>query len=152
MESFLGGELLAVVTAQFDVLLVDDIELGGNGLGVGDALGVGALDEVLDVVGDFGGKFFYHLVILDVDDGDIGCHEGDFADLFLGEVLVLDFDDALTAQLGAGEEVSDKDFVIVFFEAEDMDDLIDNFGGDMVDDGAVLDSGDHHFFLVFHFL
>ena len=74
MDGLFGGELLAVVAAEFEVFLVDNIEFGRHGLGIGDAFGVGAFDEVLDMVGDFGGEFFDDLIILDGDDGDKRSH------------------------------------------------------------------------------
>ena len=125
MDGLFGGELLAVVAAEFEVVLVDHVELGGYGFGVGDALGVGADDEILNVVGDFGGKFLDDVVVLNGDDGDRGGHESHFADILFGEVLVLDFDDAFAAEFAALEVVADEDLVLVFFEAEDVDDLID---------------------------
>ena len=125
MDGLLGGELFAIVAAEFEVLLVDYVELGGYGFGVGDALGVGADDEVLDMVGNFGGKLLNDIVVVDGDDGDGGRHESHFADFLFGEVLVLDFDDAFAAEFAALEVVADKDFVLVAFEAEDVDDLID---------------------------
>jgi hypothetical protein len=45
---------------------------------------------------------------------------------------------------------ADEDLVLIVFEAKDMDDLIDGFGGDMVDDGTVFDGGYDKFFLCFH--
>ena len=54
VDGFLGGELFAVVAAEFEVLFVDYVEFGGYGLCIGDAFGVGAFDKVFDVVGDFG--------------------------------------------------------------------------------------------------
>ena len=70
VDGLLGGEFLAVVAAKFEVFFVDDVEFGGNGLEVGDAFGVGALDEVLDVVGDFGGEFLDYFVIFNGDDSN----------------------------------------------------------------------------------
>ena len=150
VDGLLGGEFLAVVAAEHEVLFVDDVEFGGDGFAVGDALGVGAFDEVLDVVGDFGGEFLDDFVVLDGDDGDEGRYEGHFAHFVFGEVFVFDFDDTFAAELGALQVVADKHFVFVFFKAEDMDDLVDGLGGDMVDDGAVLDGGDDEFFLCVH--
>ena len=98
VDGFLSGEFLAVVAAKFEVFFVDDVEFGGNGLEVGDAFGVGALDKVLDVVGDFGGEFLDDVVVLNGDDGDRGGHESHFTDILFGEVLVLDFDDAFAAE------------------------------------------------------
>ena len=145
MYGFHCGELLAVVATEFEVLFVDKVELGGHGFGIGDALGIGAFDEVLDVVGYFGGEFLLHLIVLDGDDGDKGCDEGNFADLLFGEVLVLDFDDTFASEFAALEVVADEYFVFVFFKAEDVDDLINQFGRDMVYNCAVFDSGDYEF-------
>ncbi len=98
VDGFLSGEFLAVVAAKFEVFFVDDVEFGGNGLEVGDAFGVGALDKILDVVGDFGGEFFDYFVVFDGDDGNGGGHEGHFADFVFGEVFVFDFNDNLILQ------------------------------------------------------
>jgi hypothetical protein len=147
---FLGGEFLAVVAAEFEVFLVDYIKLGGHCLGVGNALGVGAFDEVLDVVGYLGGEFFFHLILFYGDDGNKGRDKCYFADIFLGEVLVFDFDDAFATEFATLEVVADEHLVFVFFKTEDVYDLINQFGGDMVDDGAVLDGGHYEFFLGFH--
>lgn len=138
------------MATELEVLLIDDIELGGDVLEIGDALGVGTLDEVLDVVGDFGGEFLDDFVVLDGDDGDERCYEGHFAHFVFGEVFVFDFDDTFAAQFGAFEVIADEDFVLVLFKTKDVDDPIDRFGGDMVDDSAVLDSGDDEFFLCVH--
>ena len=98
MNGLLGGVFFAVVATEFEVCLVHYVELGGDGLGISDALGVGTFDEVLDVVGYLGGEFFDHLVVLDCDDGDKGSDKGHFADFFFGEVFVFDFDDAFASQ------------------------------------------------------
>ena len=146
VDGLLSSEFLAVVAAKFEVCFVDDVELGGDCFAVGDALGVGTLDEVLDVVGDFGGEFLDDFVVLDGDDGDEGCYKGNFAHFVFGEVFVFDFYDAFLAELAAAEVVADEDFVFIFLEAKDADDLIDRFGGDVVDDGAVFYGGDYEFF------
>jgi hypothetical protein len=138
------------VATELEVLLIDDVELGGDVLEIGDALGVGTLDEILDMVGDFGGEFLNNTVVLNGDDRDKGGYKGNFGDFVLGEVFVFDFDDAFAAEFLAAEVVADEDFVFIFFEAKDADDLVDRFGGYVVDDGAVLDGADDHFFLAFH--
>ena len=91
MNSFLGGELFTIVATQFEVLFVDNVELGGDDFCIGDALGVGAFDKILNMVGNFGGEFLDDFVVLNGDDGHRGSHERDLADFFLGEVFVLDF-------------------------------------------------------------
>ena len=100
VDGLLSGEFLAVVAAKFEVFFVDDVEFGGNGLEVGDAFGVGALDKILDVVGDLGGEFFDYFVVFDGDDGNGGSHEGYFADFVFGEVFVFDFYDAFATEFG----------------------------------------------------
>ena len=142
MDGLLGGELLAVVAAELKVFLVHHVEFGGHSLGIGDALGVGAFDKVLDVVGNFGGKFLNHLIVMDGDDGDKGGDEGHFADFLFGEVLIFDFDDTFSSEFSTLEVVADDHLVFVVFKTEDVDDLINRFGGDMVDDGAVFDGRD----------
>ena len=100
VDGLLSGEFLAVVAAKFEVFFVDDVEFGGNGFAVGDALGVGAFNEVLDVVGDFGGEFFDYFVVFDGDDSNGGGHKGHFADFVFGEVFVFDFYDAFATEFG----------------------------------------------------
>ena len=140
------GEFLTIVAAEFQVLFVHYIELGGHSLGVGDALGVGAFDKILDVVGDFGGEFFFHLVVFNGDDGYKWGNEGYFAHLFFGEVFVFNLDDAFTAEFVALEVIANEYFVFVFFKSENMDYLINGLGGYMVDDCAIFDGRDDEFF------
>ena len=90
------------------------------------------------------------MVSLVGDDGDKGGDEGHFADFLFGEVLVFDFDDAFASEFSTLEVVADDYLVFVVFKTEDVDDLINRFGGDMVDDGAVFDGGNDEFFLGFH--
>ena len=135
-----GNELLAVVATEFEVFLVDDVELGGDGLVVGDAAGVHALDEVVDMVGDFGLVFLNDLVVLDDDDAGHRGDEGYLAEFLFGEEFVFDLDDTLADVFLTCQVVADEDLVVVGLEAEDMGYLIYDIGGDMVDDGAVLDA------------
>ncbi len=146
VDSLHCGEFLTIVAAEFQVLFVHYIELGGHSLGVGDALGVGAFDKILDVVGNFGGEFFFHLVVFNGDDGYKWGNEGHFAHLFFGEVFVFNLDDAFTAEFVALEVVANEYFVFVFFKSENMDYLINSLGGDMVDDCAIFDGRDDEFF------
>lgn len=140
------GEFLTIVAAEFQVLFVHYIELGGHSLGVGDAFGVGAFDKILDVVGYFGGEFFYHLIVFNGDDGYKWGNEGHFAHLFFGEVFILNLDDTFAAEFVALEVVANEYFVFVFFKSENMDYLINSLGGDMVDDCAIFDGRDDEFF------
>ena len=124
MDSLLGGELLAVVATEFQILLVYHVELGGHSLGIGDALGVGAFDEVLDVVGNLGGEFFNYLIVAYGYDGYKRGNECHFADFLFGEVLILDFDDAFAAKFSTLEVIADDYLVFIGFKTEDVDDLI----------------------------
>ena len=146
MDGLLGGELLAVVAAELEIFFVHYVEFGGHGFGIGDALGIGTFDEVLDVVGYFGGEFFFHLVVFNGDDGNKWGNEGHFAHLFFGEVFVLNLDDTFAAEFVALEVVANEYFVFVFFKSENMDYLINGLGGDMVDDCAIFDGRDDEFF------
>ena len=103
MQTFLGGEFLAVVTFQLEVLFVDNVELGGDDLVVGNTHWVHALDNAINMVGNLGIQFLHHFVVFDVDDGGHGCHQGNHADFFFREVTILDFDDAFANMLLAGE-------------------------------------------------
>ena len=94
------------MAAEFEIVLVNYVKLGGHRLGIGDALGVGTDDEVFDMVGYFGGEFLFYFVVLNGDDGDKGCYEGDFADLFFGEVFVLDFNNTFATQFAACQVVA----------------------------------------------
>ena len=67
-------------------------------------------------------------------------------------MFVFDFDDTFAAEFTALQVVADEYFVFVVFQSEDMDDLVNSFGGDMVDDCAVFDGRDYKFFLGFHWL
>ena len=150
MNCLLGGEFFAVVAAEFQVFFVDDVKLGRYSLGVGDALGVGTLDEVFNVVGDFSGKFFNDFVVFNGNDGYQRCHKRHFAHFVFGEMFVLDFDDSFASKFGTLQVVTDKDFVFVTFQAENTDNAVDGFGGDMVNDCAVFDGRDNEFFFCFH--
>ena len=146
VDGLLCGEFFAVVTTEFVVFFVNDVKLGGYGLGVGDAFGVGTLDEVFHVVGDFSGEFLNDFVVFDGDDGDKGCDKRHLADFVLGEVFVFDFDNSFTSKFGAVEVVANEDFILIILKPEDADDAIDGFGGDMVDDCAVFNGRDDEFF------
>ena len=54
----LSGDLFTIVTLQFQVFFVDDGEAGGDGLVIGDAVGVKAFYDCLDFIGD--GEFAFN--------------------------------------------------------------------------------------------
>ena len=83
--------LLAVVAVQFEVALgvLDDLELGRHVvLLVGHAVGVEALHDALDAVGDADCLLADDLKLLDLDDGGSGGHECDLVEVGRGEVFV----------------------------------------------------------------
>ena len=40
MDGLLGGEFLAIVAAQFEILFVNDVEFGGYRFGIGDVINI----------------------------------------------------------------------------------------------------------------
>ena len=149
----LGGVLLAIVAVQLDVALcvLDDDELGGHVvLLVGDAVGVEALHNVFDALGNGHGLLPDDLEVLDLDDGGSGGNEGNLVNVFGLKVFVGDFDEALGAvflALHVGAEIHGGADAL---QAQDLDDLEDFVGGDMVDDGAILNGAYGQFFFLFH--
>jgi len=138
----LCGVLLAIMAVQLDVALCvfDDDELGRHiMLLVGDAVGVEALHDVFNAFGDGHGLFVDDLKVLDFDDGGGRGDESDFVHVLGGEIFVGDFDEAFLAvflALHVGAEIHGG---ADFLQAQDLDDLEHFVGGDMVDDGAILD-------------
>ena len=88
---------------------VADVEVGGHGLVVGDALGVVALDDALDDGRGLDGLLLDHLVVADDVEDDLGGHDGETGYFVVGEELVRDLDDALHAYLLGGVVVTDGD-------------------------------------------
>ena len=141
------------MAVQLDVALsvLDDGELCRHVvLLVGDAVGVEALHDVLNAVGDADGLFVDDLKVLDLDDGGGGGDEGNLVDVFRLEVFVGDFDEALGAVFLALHVGAEIHWGADFLQAQDLDDLEDFVGGDMVDDSAILDGGYGQFFFLFH--
>ena len=138
---------------QLDVALgvLDDGELGRNiMLLVGDAVGVEAFHNVLDAVRDGHCLLVHDFKVLDFDDGGSGGDKGNLVYVFGLKVLVGGFDEALGAvflALHVGAEIHRGADSI---QAQDFDDLEHFVGGDMVDDGAILDGGNSQFFFLFH--
>ena len=143
--------LLAIVALDDAAFLVDDVEAGGHGLVVGDALGVGTLHDAVQLVGQAHLTLLHHLVVADDVQLHVGRHDGDAVDLVVAEELVGNLDDALLAQLLAVEVEADGDVVVHVLQAQQRHHGKQFFGGDMVDDGAVLQRGYLQFFLVVHF-
>ena len=149
----LCGVLLAIMAMQLDVALrvLDDGELGRHVvLLVGDAVGIEALHDVLDALRDGHRLFIDDLEVLDFDDGGGGGDEGDLVHVFRLKVLVGDFDEALGAVFLALHVGAEIHGVADFLQAQDLDDLEYFVGGDMVDDGAVLNGAHGQFFFLFH--
>ena len=146
----LVDEALAVVATERGVLTVDDVEAGSHRLVVGDALGVVALDDVDEVVRQGDVEFLDHLIVSDDVDHDIWCDDSDAVECLLGEDKVCDLDDTLLAHAVAVEVVADGDADLgEVFESEQVDDLKQRLGGDMVDHSAVLQRSHCEFFLFF---
>ena len=135
-------DTFAVDAAQRLLIHIEDLHLGGDGLVVGDTLGIGALDDADDLLGVLDILLLDNLVILDDVERDVGRDDAESADFLVGEVAVGNLDDAFAPE-GDGIEVgTDGDSARVVVEVEDLDDLERYVGRDMVDDGAVLDGTD----------
>ena len=138
---------------QLDVALrvLDDGELGWHVmLLIGDTVGVEAFHDVLDAVRDGHGLLVHDFKVLDFDDGCRWSDEGNLVYVLRLEVLVGGFDEALGAvflALHVGAEIHRGADSI---QAQDLDDLEHFVGGDMVDDGAILNGGNCQFFFLFH--
>lgn len=129
----------------------DDGELGRHiVLFVGDAVGVEALHDVFDSLRDGHRLLVDDLEVLDFDDGGGRSDKGNLVHVFGFKVLVGSFDKALGAvflALYIDAEIHGRADSI---QAQDLDDLEHFVGGDMVDDGAILNGGDCQFFFLFH--
>ena len=149
----LCGVLLAIVAVQLDVALrvLDDGELGRHIVFlVGDAIRVEALHDVLDALWNGHGLLPDDLEVLDFDDRGRGGYEGNLVDVFGLEVLVGHLDEALGAVFLALHVGAEIPGVADFLQAQDLDDLEHFVGGDMIDDGAILNGGNCQFFFLFH--
>ena len=145
--------LLAVVAVQLDIALcvLDDGEFGGHVvLLVGDAVGVEALHDVLDAFWNGHGLLVDDFKLLDFDDGGGGGDEGDFVHVFGSEVFVGSLDEAFGAVFLALHVSAEIHRCGDFLQAQDLDDLKHFVGGDMVDDGAILNGAHGQFFFLFH--
>ena len=149
----LCGVLLAIVAVQLDVALcvLDDGELGRHiMLLVGDAVRVEALHDMLDAVGNGYELLVDNLEVLDFDDGSGRGDQGNLVHVFRLKVFVGSLDEAFGAvffALHVGAEIHGS---FDFLQAQNLDDLEHFVGGDMVDDGAILNGAHGQFFLFFH--
>ena len=138
---------------QLDVALgvLDDGELGRNiMLLVGDAVGVEAFHNVLDAVRDGHCLLVHDFKVLDFDDGGSRGDKGNLVHIFGLKVLVGSFDKALGAVFLAFYVDAEIHRGADFVQAQDLDDLEHFVGGNMVDDGAILNGGNCQFFFLFH--
>ena len=145
--------LFAIVAVQLDVALsiLDDGELGRHiVLLVGDAIGVEALHNMLDALRDGHRLLVDDLEVLDFDDGSRGSDEGNLVHVFGFKVLVGSFDKALGAVFLAFYVDAEIHWGADSIQAQDLDNLEHFVGGDMVDDGAILNGAHSQFFLFFH--
>ncbi len=138
---------------QLDVAfrVFDDGELGRNiMLLVGDAVWVEALHDVFNAFRDSHRLFVDDLEVLDFDDGGGRSDKGNLVHIFGLKVLVGSFDKALGAVFLAFYVDAEIHGRADSIQAQDLDDLEHFVGGDMVDDGAILNGGYGQFFFLFH--
>ena len=149
----LRGVLLAIVAVQFDVAfgVFDDGEFGRHVMFlVGDAVRVEALHDMLDAVGNGYELLVDNLEVLDFDDGSGGGNQSNLVHVFRLKVFVGSLDEAFGAvflALHVGAEIHRR---ADFLQAQNFDDLEHFVGGDMVDDGAILNGAHGQFFFLFH--
>ena len=139
--------------SRIDVALsvLDDGELGRHiVLLVGDAIGVEALHNMLDALGDGHGLLVDDLEVLDFDDGGSRGDEGNLVHVLRLEVLIGGFNEALGAVFLAFYVDAEIHRGADFVQAQNLDDLEHFVGGNMVDDGAILNGGNCQFFFLFH--
>ena len=137
---------------QLDVALsiLDDGELGRHiVLLVGDAIGVEALHNMLDALRDGHRLLVDDLEVLDLNDGSRGSDEGDLVHVLRLEVLIGGFNEALGAVFLAFDVDAEIHRGADFVQAQNLDDLEHFVGGNMVDDGAILNGGNCQFFFFF---
>ena len=138
---------------QLDVAfcVFDDGELGRNiMLLVGDAVWVEALHDVFNAVRDSHRLLVDDLEVLDFDDGGGGGDQCDLVHIFGLKVLVGSFDKALGAVFLAFYVDAEIHGRADSIQAQDLDDLEHFVGGNMVDDGAILNGAHSQFFFLFH--
>lgn len=141
---------LAVDAFERFALHIEHLHACGNGLMVGDALGIGAFDYAHDLLGILDVLFLHNLVILDDVERHVGRNDRETANLFVGHPAIGHFDDAfLTERLGF-EVRADGDGAGMIVEMENLYDFEGQIGGDMVDDRAILDGRYFEFFLIRH--
>ena len=141
-------ESLAIMASQRGVAAVDNMEVCAHRLVVADALRVVAFHDVDEAVAQFDGVLLDHLVVAnDVDDG-IRRDDGDAVERLLGQFDVGEFDEAFFAHATAVEVVADGDVVLQLVESQQVHHLEERATGNMVDDDAVFQCGNGHFFLI----
>ena len=129
-------------------LLVDDFEAGRHRLVVGDALWIVAFHQPDELVGERDAFLLDHFVVADDIEDDVRRDKGDAADFIIVEELVGDFDHPFAAALATREVVGNRDGSFHLVQLEERGDLEEFGRRDMVDDGAVLDSGHLQFFII----
>ncbi len=120
---------------------VEYLHFGRHRLMVGDALRVGAFSHADDLLGELHELFLNDLVVADDVEGDIRSNDSKAVDYLIGKKLVGDFDDAFLAEGFAVEVVADGDGPFIIVEIQQLNHFESDFGGNMVDDGSVLDGG-----------
>ena len=99
--------LRTIVTGDGHILTVNHTEPCAHRLVIGDALGIAALHQTDDGVGQCDGKFLDHLIVADDIHDRRGCDEGDAVERSLGKEHIGNLDDALVSEFLAVEVVAD---------------------------------------------
>ena len=89
---------VAIVAFHDTFFFVDDGKEGVHGLVVGDALGVVALDDAVDLIGCDDHFLFHHLVVFDDVEHHVGRDDRQSADFLVGKIFIGDLDDAFFSE------------------------------------------------------
>ncbi len=138
----------AVMAFDFDIFPVDDVEMSFHRFVVGDTFRVVASNDAVYIVRQANLSLLGHFVVVyDIDNG-IRSDQGDFVQFVFFEIISSHFDNAFFPVALAGEVVTDGDAVRETVEFQQVHHFKQLVGRDMVDYGAVFESGYFEFFSV----
>ena len=125
------------------------MEMRVHGLVVAYALGIVALHDVDELVGQGHAMLLDHLIVLDDVDHGVGGDESDAVERRLGIGDIGNLDDALLAHQGAVEVEANGDTAREALDVEQVDNLEQSVAGNVVDDRAVAQGSHCKFFFIF---
>ena len=133
--------LLTVVAFDDALLLIEHMKEGGHGLVVGDAFGVGTFYNSQQLLGHIYLPLFYHLIVFDDVEADVWSYQRDAVDLIVVKELIGYLDDAFFAEFFTLEVVTDGYLAVYLIYTEQRDHSKEFVSRDVVNHGAVFESG-----------